>query len=83
MNAIERLLRVADAYCVAKQASLSQASWRALGDTKKLAALKSGRDIQVKRCDGALTWFSENWPENGIWPVDVPRPVSGNAGLAA
>ena len=74
MNAIDRLLMLARLYAAAQNLDLSTVSWRALGDTKKLAALESGRDIQVKRCDAAIRWFADHWPIGTAWPQDVERP---------
>lgn len=74
MNAIERLLLLARAYGGAENLEPSTVSWRVFGDTKKLAALESGRDIQVKRLEAAIQWFSDHWPENADWPDSVPRP---------
>jgi hypothetical protein len=76
MNAIDQLLALARTYATAENLDLSTVSWRALGDTKKLTALESGRDIQVRRCDAAIQWFSDHWPVSAVWPIAVPRPVS-------
>lgn len=74
MNAIDSLLMLARRYAEAEKLDLSTVSWRALGDTKKLAALESGRDIQVKRCDAAVQWFSDHWPAGTEWPRQIHRP---------
>ena len=75
MNGIDRLLTLARCYAEAENLDLSQVSWRALGDSKKLGALESGRDIQVRRCEGAIQWFSDNWPEGLGWPPEIERPL--------
>lgn len=75
MNAIEQLLTLARHYAAREKLDLSTVSWRSLGDTKKLAALESGRDIQVRRCDAAIQWFSDHWPADLAWPTGVARPV--------
>lgn len=74
MNAIEQLLTLARQYAASEKLDLSTVSWRSLGDTKKLAALESGRDIQVRRCDAAIQWFSDHWPASLAWPAGVVRP---------
>lgn len=74
MTGIEQLLTVARAYGTAEGIELSTVSWRVMGDTKKLPALEEGKDIQVKRLEGAMSWFSRNWPANAAWPTGVDRP---------
>lgn len=74
MNSIEQLLQLAHAYAAAEGIELSTVSWRALGDTKKLSALESGRDIQVRRLETTIKWFSDNWPIGAEWPRGVLRP---------
>ena len=73
MSGIDSLLKVARRYAEIEGIPLSTVSSRALNDGKKLAALESGADINVKRMERALLWFSGNWP-SGEWPSDVPRP---------
>lgn len=74
MTGIDRLLALANAYATAESIELSTVSWRVFGDTKKLAALVDGGDIQVKRYERALVWFAENWPDGAQWPKVVSRP---------
>lgn len=74
MGMIDSLLSTARAYAAAEGLDLSQVSWRVLGDTKKLPAIESGADIQVRRFEKAMNWFSENWPEGATWPAEVARP---------
>lgn len=74
MAGIEALLTVARAYASIAGVSLTTVSSRAFDDGKKLTAIEGGADIQVRRLDRAMQWFSDNWPE-GPWPADVPRPV--------
>jgi hypothetical protein len=76
MSSIDHLLAVAHAYAKAENIDLSTVSWRALGDTKKLTMIESdGRDIQVRRLEKAMQWFSDNWPATASWPVDIVRPA--------
>jgi hypothetical protein len=76
MSSIDHLIAVARAYASAEEIDLSTVSWRALGDTKKLTALEDGKDIQIRRFEKTMQWFSDHWPANAIWPVDVERPVA-------
>lgn len=75
MSGIDQILQVAKAYSRATDAGLTTVSWRVFGDAKKLRAMESGADIQVRRFERAMSWFSENWPEGAEWPADVVRPA--------
>lgn len=74
MSGIDSFLNVAKRYAELERVPLSTVSSRALNDGKKLAALEFGADINVKRMERALQWFSNNWPSDGTWPDDVARP---------
>lgn len=74
MSSIDSLLLVARTYATAEGLDLSQTSWRALGDTKKLPAIEAGADIQMRRFEKTMRWFSENWPAGAEWPEAVSRP---------
>lgn len=74
MDPISSLLRLADLYASSEGIELSTVSWRVFGDTKKMAALRNGADIQVRRFEGALAWFSAHWPESAEWPAELARP---------
>ena len=79
MSSIDDLLAVAKAYTEAEGIALSTTSWRALGDTKKLTDIEAGRDIQVRRFEKTMQWFSSNWPANAVWPADISRPSEQEA----
>lgn len=74
-------MTVAHAFAEGRGVKLSTVSSLALGDGKKLAAIEAGADITTRRLASALQFFSDNWPEDRDWPVDVPRPprLSGQA----
>lgn len=69
------LVAVADAYKRATALEDVTVSYRAFGDSKKLAGLRGAADITVKRFNQAMLWFSANWPEGAEWPAGVPRPL--------
>lgn len=83
MSSIDHLLSVAREYARAEALDLSTVSWRALGDTKKLPAIEQGRDIQVRRLEKTMQWFSDNWPANAAWPIGVARPAKNSQPEAA
>lgn len=68
------LLAVIDAYIAAESVPDTTISYRVFKDTKKVAALRAGRDITTSRNAFALTWFSEHWPPQAVWPSWVARP---------
>lgn len=72
---IKHLLTVADEYSRAAKVEDKTVSSRVFNDGKKLGAIREGSDITVGRYNAALEWFSANWPEDGVWPHDVPRPA--------
>lgn len=74
MTGIEKLLCIARAFAELNGIELSTVSWRVFGDTKKLAAMENGADIQTRRYERAIQWFSDNWPEGSDWPDGITRP---------
>lgn len=77
MKFTEQLIRVADAYCKAKDVSLSRVSTLIFNDGKRLGAIRDGADLYTGRFEQALQWFSDHWPEGDeTWPVGVPRPAA-------
>ncbi|WP_233713849.1 hypothetical protein [Aquamicrobium zhengzhouense] len=74
MISISHLLRLVDAYAAATRLPDVTISHRLFGDSKKLAALRAGADITVTRFNGAVRWFSANWPLDVEWPDCVERP---------
>jgi hypothetical protein len=79
MSGIEHLLAVAEVYAGAEGIEMKTVSWRALGDGKKLGAIVDGGDIQVRRYEATMQWFSDNWPAGAPWPAAVPRPTPAKA----
>ena len=82
MSGIDQLLVLARAYAAAEGLELSTVSWRVFGDTKKLGAIETGSDIQVRRYEKGVQWFSDNWPSGLGWPQDVDRPAAQVAASA-
>lgn len=63
MICISDLLDVADRYRDATGTPETTVSHRVFGDTKRLAALRAGREITVGRFNAAMHWFARNWPD--------------------
>lgn len=86
MSAIDDLLTLSRIYMDAARVEGTTLSHRMFDDGKKLGALESGADIQVRRCERAIQWLSDNWPADAIWPTEIERPsvtVAGNPEVAA
>ena len=83
MSMTADLMTIARSYGASLGLELSTVSWRALGDTKKLAAIDAGSDIQVGRCEKTIQWFSDNWPAGTEWPDGIERPARSRAGAAS
>lgn len=76
MSAIDHFLNVAAEYGRAAEVDTTTVSWRLFGDSKKLGAIQTGSDIQVRRLEKAMQWLSDNWPEAALWPASVARPAA-------
>jgi hypothetical protein len=80
MTCIDELITAARIYAAAEGVELKTVSWRVFGDAKKLDAItKAGADLQTRRFEGAMRWFSANWPDTVAWPSDIPRPANERA----
>lgn len=74
MTLIQQLLTLSGAYAECEGVKPSTVSWRVFGDAKKLDAINDGADLQTRRFEAALQWFSDNWPSGLEWPPEVERP---------
>ncbi len=70
----EQLILVANAYSEATGASLSTLSTKLFNGGGRLAAIASGGDLNTRNFEGAMRWFSDNWPDDTVWPAGVARP---------
>lgn len=71
---ITRLLSLIDAFCAARGVSEARASTLIFNGGARVAQIRGGADIGVRRTQAAMLWISENWPEGAAWPSDLPRP---------
>jgi len=70
----DQLIVVANAYAEATGTSLSTLSTKLFNGGGRLAAIASGGDLNTRNFENAMRWFSENWPDNCLWPAGVARP---------
>ena len=76
MSEISHLLTIIDTFTAATSVKEVTLSHRVFGDSKKIAALRSGSDITLGRFNAALDWFASNWPDGIDWPSGIARPVT-------
>ena len=74
MNVIQTILELSRLYGEAEGVSPTTVSWRAFNDSKRIRALHDGKTITIRRAETVIAWFSDNWPEEAVWPADVARP---------
>lgn len=74
MLQIAHLLDLADEYQRVTSVEDKTLSFRVFGDSKKLSALRGTSDITTGRFNGAVEWFSRNWPDGANWPSVLDRP---------
>jgi hypothetical protein len=75
MSGIEHLLTLARLYGEVVGIEQSTVSSRVFDDGKKLGAIEQGSDIQVRRLERAVQWFSDHWPADQEWPAGIARPA--------
>lgn len=74
MNGISHILDLTDGYAAAYGLRDVTVSSRVFGDSGKIAALRSGADITLRRYNATIEWFATHWPDATPWPPGVPRP---------
>lgn len=71
---INDLLGMADLYNAAMSTEDVTLSGRLFKDSGKLSKLRTGSGLTVERWNESIQWFSDHWPEDAIWPVEIRRP---------
>ena len=54
--------------------TLATVSTYAAGAGGLYARLERGHDITTRRAARIAQWLSDHWPEDAVWPPDIPRP---------
>jgi hypothetical protein len=75
MNLRRHLLSLLEAYAKARDLAPSYVATQVFGSGTMYRRLVDGSDITVGRLEGAVQWFSNNWPADTAWPEGLPRPV--------
>lgn len=69
------LMACASAYAGAKSISLTTLGRLAAGDWRFFDRVEAGATtFTARKYDEVIAWFSERWPDDLAWPIDVPRP---------
>ncbi len=72
---ILNLMSVAMAFTAAREIGFSTLGRLAAGDWRFFDHLQDGsKTFTAKKYDQVMQWFSDNWPDGGIWPPTVARP---------
>lgn len=69
------LISTAKAYAAARCIELSTVSRMAAGDWRFFDRIDT-TTFTARKYDAVMAWFSENWPNDKVWPADVPRPAN-------
>ncbi|MDP8249599.1 hypothetical protein [Pseudochrobactrum saccharolyticum] len=74
MNTVDAFLSLIDEYCASVKLAEATVSSRLFNDGKRIASIRAGSDIGVRRLNAAIWWLSEHWPPETNWPSELPRP---------
>lgn len=83
MQTLAAFFTVVDKYSEASHLAEATLSSKIFNDGKRLASIRRGADVGVRRIELAFMWLSVHWPDNIDWPADVPRPVPSKIPEAA
>lgn len=71
----QTIIQLADAYAGHTGLMISTISTYAADDGKWLINLrKEDVSCTFRKAERVLQWFSDRWPSDLEWPVDIPRP---------
>lgn len=83
MTSLEAFLDLIDRYCSSVKLAEATVSSRLFNDGKRVANLRCGSDIGIRRLHQALEWLSDHWPVDLDWPDSIyrPRPIAEKCSL--
>ena len=81
MTQIDQLIAVTNVFCASADIAEATLSSKMFSDGKRIAALRRGSDIGVRRFAEAMRWLSDHWPVGAVWPEHVPRPGIDASGI--
>lgn len=74
-NLCPAIVKLATKMAGATGLSLKAISLKAAGHGNLIDRLSAGHDITTRRAASTVQWFSDNWPADLLWPLDLPRPA--------
>lgn len=77
MTLREQLLALFDAFAEARRLSRSRISTLVFNGGHVIDRVAAGGDVTTGKFEDAVKWFSDNWPEDAVWPEGVARPGAG------
>jgi len=77
------LVRLAELYANHLGLSTGTVATYAQRDGKFFGRLKDGGDCTLRVASRITVWFSDHWPDDLMWPADIPRPTKSTKTEAA
>lgn len=77
------LLRLADLYGEANNVTRPSLGLEILRDNTFFRRISDGQGFTVRTYDRVVQWFSDRWPADADWPVEIERPKTEPAPTAA
>ena len=69
------MLDLAASYAEAASVSLQSIGQSIMRDNTFFRRIdEKGAGFTAATFDRVVGWFDENWPDDGVWPADIPRP---------
>lgn len=76
MKMRDQILLIADTFARHRGVGRKRVSKLVLNRGSKLDDIAEGGDLTTSIFERAMLWFADNWPEDLLWPEEVPRPVA-------
>jgi hypothetical protein len=71
----QNLIRCAEVYSDQRKIGMSTIGRLAAGDWRFFDRLAAAEvTFTIRKYDGVLQWFSDNWPADADWPAGILRP---------
>jgi hypothetical protein len=73
LHSIDELCRLTEFYTAATGTSTARLSVKLAGNYMLLPRMLRGNMPAIQTAQLLSDWFEVNWPEQAVWPHDVPR----------
>jgi len=71
---VGNIIYLFDSYCAHTQRSEKYISFLCTRDTKFSSRLRAGGGCTIRTYGRVLQWFSDHWPSDLTWPIEIQRP---------